>query len=693
MKRIVFDFETRSMCDLKKSGGFKYSLDSTTQPTCLAFKVVGGYKIYFLDFKMVNTLWANLPKELKDLWEKFINEGYEFTAHNAFFERCIYQNILVNRYGWPVIPPQLYRCTAAKAAACALPRNLEGAGEAMHLTVQKDRRGYSAMMKTCKPTKAWTAWKKAREEIGSGKKIGAKKKEVAERSEPKVFLDPEDDLATWGTLYTYCKIDVRSEEELDRALPDLTPHEQEIWHLNQELNWRGVPIDLPTVKKITAIMAAEAKEKLQELDHLTMGLVTRPGARQSILDYLKLDGVDLPDIRSKTVEDSLSGFLLTEDARRLLEIRKALSLSSTKKYQSFINRATGDERVRDILLYHGASTGRDTGTGIQVHNLPRGLIKMKKGNPYSAVDDVVAYDRDMLSLIYGEDLSLLFSAILRNMIQATPGFELFVADFSKIEVAVLWWLSDNKPGLKILRDGLDPYKYMAAANTGKKYAEIADDGNDRQLGKAQVLGCGFGMGAVKFQTTAWEMYRLKLTEDQSKLAVKNYREANSAVPIYWRALEEAAVAAVENGRRYAVGQCFFEVSDNFLWATLPSGRKLAYREPRISWRETDWGPRKTLEFMAVNSKTKKWGPERTWGGTLTENIVQAVARDLMMSAALRLEKSGYRVLLTVHDEAICEGVKGFGSVEDFTKIMCEIPSWGKGLPIEAKGWRGPRYRK
>lgn len=692
-KRITHDFETRSRADLKKVGAYKYSLDPSTQPTCLAAKFHGMDALMFLTFEEVNRPWRQIPVPFRYQWTKAIEEGYEFSAHNSFFERCIYDNILVRRYGWPPIDPRQRRCTAAKAAACALPRNLQGAGEALKLSVQKDRRGYVAMMATCKPTKHWVAWRRAQDDIAAGKKLTMTRR-IACKDEPKAFLEPDDAPDVWHTLYRYCMIDVQAEEAIDDVLPDLIPAEQEIWHLNQKLNWRGLRIDLPTVKKVVDIMAVESKKKLKELDSLTMGLVTKPGARKSILEFLALEGVTLPDLRAKTVEDRLKGFDLSEDMHRLLEIRKALSLTSTKKYQAFLNRADAEGRIRDILLYHGASTGRDTGVGVQPHNFPRGMIRVDKNRPYAHVENVVECDHEMLQLLYGESLGLLFSAILRNMIIPDDGYELFVADFSKIEVAVLWWLAGNEPGLKILRAGLDPYKYMAAANTGRKYQEITDEGDDRQLGKAQVLGCGFGMGGPKFQKTAWDMYRLKLTEEQSATAVKNYRTANAAVPVLWRAYEQAAVAAVENPLDvYTAGRCTFQVLNRFLWVKLPSGRRLAYRDPQIAWRESEYGPRKTLEFWAVNSKTKKWALERTWGGTLTENFVQAIARDLMMPAMVRLEEKGYHALLMVHDEGICQKRKQRGNVPEFTGILCETPSWGAGLPLEAKGWSGPRYRK
>jgi DNA polymerase bacteriophage-type len=678
LKRIVFDFETRSQCDLKKAGGFKYSLDPSTQPTCMAFKSSKYPSVFLLDFKMVNTPWEELGKPFKKDWQGFIDEGYLFTAHNVFFDRCIYENILVRRYGWPLIPKELYRCTAAKAAACALPRSLEKAGEALKLSTQKDRRGYAAMMATCKPTKAWTAWKKY-QCVGSPK-------------EPPIFLEPKDAPHIFDTLYEYCKIDVRVEELLDDALPDLSSQELEIWQLNQEINWRGIRIDIPTVEKIVDIMAEESKIKLRELDSLTMGLVTKPGARQSILDFLEIEGVKLPNLQKKTVEDSLEGFDLSSDMRSLLELRKALSLSSTKKYQAFLNRAGSDDRVRDITMYHGASTGRESGTGVQLQNLPRPLIETDKERPYSHVENIIECDTETLKLLYGDSLGVLFSAVLRNMIIPSPGCELFVADFAKIEVAVLWWLAGNESGLELLRAGADPYRVMAIVNTGKQSEDITEE--DRQLGKAQILGCGFGMGAAKFQKTAWDMYRLKLTETQAKIAVDNYRRTHYKVPEFWREIEKTAVNTVESKNyTFKTHSTKWFLRRDFLFCELPSGRKLAYREPQIAWRESEYGTRKTLEFFAVNSKTKKWGLERTWGAILVENVVQAVARDLLMWATLRLEKAGYKVLFTCHDEALCERPIGEGSAKEFIEVMCEVPPWAKGCPIEAKGWKGPRYKK
>lgn len=680
--KLTSDFETRSACDLKKSGAYKYSLDPSTQPTCFSFKTPGT-PVRLLRFHEINKHWSDHDASFKRAWTHHIATKL-FSAHNAFFEICIYKNILVRRYGWPDIPFRLWRCTAAKAAACALPRNLEGAGSALELKTQKDKWGHAAVMATCKPTRQWVAWKK---KIGFG---------ASKLFEPPMFLEPNAAPDVWKRLYHYNEIDTLAEEELDNTLPDLSSFEQEIWFLNIQLNWRGIKIDIPTVKKIVDLMETEKGSRLREMDILTMGAVTKPGARQSIMDFLEAEGTRISDIKKKTIEDALKNPTVSGSAKRLLELRQLLSKTSTRKYQAFINRSNLDNRVRDILMYHGASTGRDTGTGCQFQNLPRPLIKQKD---IDYVLDILQEHNtegvmDWIKFLYG-DPARVFSSLIRSMLIPSKGKELFVADFSKIEVAVLWWLADNKPGLRVLQSGKDPYKYQAAANTGETYDDIADDGDDRQLGKCQVLGCGFGMGWERFlETAALPPYNLTLTEEQARFAVNSYREANAAVPVLWKNYEKAMVTAIEEHKNVTINKCSFYVRDNFLWIRLPSGRRLAYRNPSIGMRENDWGPQKTVEYWAVNPKTKKWNKEITWGGKIVENVVQATARDLMMNPLPKLESLGYQILLTVHDEVISEKEINKGSVKEFCSILCARPIWtDEELPLEAKGWKGMRYRK
>lgn len=663
IKRLTLDFETQSRCDLKKAGAWKYSLDPTTKPTCLAFKARGDARIHFLDYYLVNKPWNEIPVPFQVLWCDFIKAGYEISAHNIFFDAAIYFNILVKRYGWPVINRSRFRCTAAKAAACALPRNLEGAGSAMRLHIQKDKVGYLAMIKSCKPTK------------------------------DNVLLTPAEAPEIFETLYKYCKIDVLAEESLDIVLPDLIFSEQQIHHVDQLMNSRGIAVDIGAVNKITDIMAVEDKIKRRELDKTTMGLVASPGARKAILDFLALDGIILPDLKAKTVGDILEEGKITGDAKTLLLLRKALSKTSTKKYQAFQNRCCPDGRVRDVLLYHGASTGRWGGTGVQPQNFPRGAIKGL--NIEAAIADIMECDVPTLKLLYGENLSILFSAVLRGMFIPTKGMELFVADFAKIEVAVLWWLADHDYGLELLKSGRDPYIALAETIFRVPYDEVNED--QRALGKASILMCGFQAGAKRFRDTARDIYGLILSEKQAQLAVDSYREVHEPVRNLWYTYQMAAIEAVENRSLVKINHCEFSVkkfgSMNFLVVVLPSGRPLYYCDPSIVWVDTDFGKRKQLQYWAVNSLSKKWNQERTYGGKLTENIVQATARDLLAPAMLRLETAGYQMLLTVHDEVIAECSIGKGDIDEFISILCEVPEWGTGMPIEAKGFTALRYRK
>jgi DNA polymerase len=218
------------------------------------------------------------------------------------------------------------------------------------------------------------------------------------------------------------------------------------------------------------------------------------------------------------------------------------------------------------------------------------------------------------------------------------------------------------------------------------------------------------MGWKNFRDTAYRLYRLKLTNRQSFDAVKSYRAANKPVETLWNVYEDAAIEAVETGKLVEAGKCKFFTKDSFLWVELPSGRRLAYREPQIAYRAVTYvalemvegveceiqrtgNPKKTLQFLGLDKSKKKLQTEFTHGGVLTENIVQATARDLMMPALVRLEKAEYRVLLSVYDEGVCQKPKGQGDVKEFVDILCEPPGWAPGLPLEAKGWRGPRYRK
>lgn len=717
------DFETQSECDLKKAGAYEYSMHPTTRVLCLAFKIPSNSKVPLFDFYQMQKEWREFPRVFRCQWLQWIKESpYVFSAHNSFFETCIYNNVLVRRLGWPEIPVYKRRCTAAKAAAMAIPRNLADAGAVMRLPTQKDFEGHQVMLKLCKPTSAWKQWTEVKKLIASGRRVGPKKQKIADKPEPLKFYMPKTSPEEFAKLYHYCKIDVIAEELLDEKLPDLNPFEQKLWFIDQKINLRGIRVDMEVVNKISKVMEAESRTMNNELDILTMGLVSSGNARNAILDFLTIEGLEMPDLRAKTVEDFLTNGKASGDAKKILEIRRALSKSSTAKYATFQRRAASDGRVRDILLYHGASTGRWGGVGIQPQNFPRGIIK----DIFEAIHRIKTCSLDELKLLYGENLMPLFSSVLRGMFVSSSDSIMHVQDWNAIECRITFWLAGHEEGLQMFRDGRDPYKEMAMDIYVKQLLDITDD--ERQVGKAAVLGCGFQMGERKFITSAWDVYRARVTKEVSRIAVKAYRKKHYPVTEMWNNYNEAAILAVENpSKKYRVGKVKFYIESDFLKIELPSTRKLAYAYPKIEMgtvakmkekdgeifyvsnlydfkaalqrgaKKVDSFKSKRLTYMAVNHKAKKidceipkWTREKTYGGKLTENIVQAVARDLLAAAIVEADREGFQVLMHSHDEMVAESLN---SIKDLKEVMEALPPWAEGLPLKASGWSGDRYRK
>jgi DNA polymerase bacteriophage-type len=362
-------------------------------------------------------------------------------------------------------------------------------------------------------------------------------------------------------------------------------------------------------------------------------------------------------------------------------------MSSLKKYPAFIER-TRDGVLRDTTMYHAASTGRAGGTGIQPHNFPRGSLK----DTDLAIDMIMQSSTDELKMLYGANLSPLFSSCLRGMFTAAPSKILEVADYSSIEVRVLFWLANHSEGLRLFIDKKDPYVAMAIYLLNKKAEEITPE--ERQLGKAVILGSGFGLGWKKFIITAKLMYGLEVDEPTAKRAINTYRQVHKPVKDMWYNYERGFINAIENPRtRTLINKCTFFIEKEFLKIRLPSGRDLSYFRPSVFWGKTDWGDsRKQIKYWGEDSQTKQWRPEKTYGGKIAENVTQAVARDIMESGKVNIEKSGREVLLTVHDEIVAQG-KPPGDIKEFERLICTLPAWAKGCPIDAKGYTSFRYKK
>lgn len=656
MTTLHIDFETFSAADLPSCGLDNYASDPTTGVHCMAF---------CFDDEPVE-LWhphGKWPHGRVGVLEHVANGG-TVVAHNAAFELAIWNKVCVPKYGWPILHATQLRCTMAQAYAMSLPGGLDKASNALGIDQKKDLVGARVMMQLAKPKADGTLWK------------------------------PEDSPEKFEKLYAYCKQDVEVERELDNRMMQLSDDEQRVWVADYIINQRGVQVDLPSIDAAIKLVEIEKARLDKEMLRVTGGVVGKCTEVQLLIKWIKTQGVDLKGLAKADVLDALTDSDLPRSVRQALNLRKEAAKSSTAKLIAMKNRASRDGRVRGCFQYHGASTGRWAHRGIQPGNLPRPRIGIKP----SHIQEMIGMlgSRDTLDMNYGPVLDALADCI-RGMITAGPGRELIAMDFSAIEARVLAWLAGEEKVLDIFRTHGKIYEHAAGGIYNKKLEEVNKD--ERQIGKVAVLALGYGGGVGAFQSMA-RVYGVKVEDDKADEIKKAWRDSHKKIVHYWYDLEGAAINAVELGVVCKAGapgrQVAFKKSGSFLWCKLPSGRVLCYPYPQIKEIETPWGePKSALVFMSVNGTTQKWEETKTYGGSLAENITQAVARDLLAEAILRLEDNGYPVVMHVHDEAVVEiPADSPKDIEHrIEEIMAIVPTWAKGLPVAAEGWRAFRYRK
>lgn len=635
---IYIDFETRSELDIKSVGAWKYSCHPSTEVLCIAS--------FNPEYSQIDLF----RKEKLNISLPLFKPGESFEAHNAFFEYAIWHNIMVSRYGWPVVPEDQWYCSAAKAAYHGLPRKLEDAGKALNLDVQKDAEGSRLMLQMSKPRPNW-------------KKTG---------KSPKWF----EDKARLERLYEYCKQDVRAEYALSQALDDLPRTERKLWLLDQKINRRGIYCDVELANSAIEIIETLEADANLELHRITDGMVSTPNQRDRILTWLADECYRPEDLTADTVEWELKNGRLTPNARRVLEIRQLHSKASTKKFTAMIDRADEiDWRIRDTLFFHGAHTGRWTGTGIQPQNYYRPDFERPEIE-LLAIPAILRHDADELEFLFGSPITPLSSS-LRATLCAAPGHDLIGADYASIEARVLLWLVKDKDALELIEQGIDLYVDMAAAIYGIPSEQVTKA--QRQLGKTAILGLGYGMGVDKFFSTC-SNFGIKIDYFLAEKTVSIYRQKYRKVVRFWWQINQHAINTTGP----------FSKHGRFLQLRLPSGRPLHYCDPELTLNRFH---EPALSYMSINPRTQKWEREETYGGKLTENMVQAISRDIMALGMLRAENAGYPIVMTVHDEVVAEVSKEFGSVDEFVHLFCQKEKWYKDCPVSAEGWRGERYRK
>lgn len=665
----VIDYETYSELPLPDVGSYEYARHPSTEILCVAWRVgsraeLPTAKTLTWDMRTeTNENKCNFAPLLRTLRDPTII----LVAHNALFEQMITRYVFAEKVMSSIpylkeIPVSRWQCTASFAAACALPRKLEGACSALGLTAQKDMEGNRLIKKWCKPKKP-------------------SKKNPNTR---------HDDPAEFARIVEYCANDITAQTGLFLRLPPLNALEKKVWQLDQEINMRGFRVDRPLVRKTLKMIDQELTHLTARTEELTDYQLQSTNQRVAMLDWLTTQGVGLPDLKAKTVQDALTENLASGDAKELLEIRQAVSKTSTAKYEAFELRSRTNGRVRDILMYHGAGPGRWSGRGIQPQNFPRGTIK----NTIQACEIMATGDLELVRQIYGNPMEV-FASCLRGQIIAPKGKTLDVCDYSGVEARGVFWLADHQEGIKAFNEGRDMYSELAVDIYRKPLKQILKDSIERFVGKQATLGCGYQMGWKKFISTCAN-FGQAIDEATARAAVTAYRTKHAPVVKLWSNIQMAAMAAIRNpGKRYCINKTKWFVKDSFLWCELPSGRRIAYYQPTISFEMTEWKEKRpVIKHWGVDSLTKRWVQQKVYGGLLVENVVQGICRDLMAEAMLRIEATGHwQIILTVHDELVAERVKDQESYAEFERLMCVLPEWAKRFPIKAEGWTGERYRK
>lgn len=650
--RIHGDFETYSEVDLRQVGSYRYANHPSTEVLMLNWSYDGDDEVY---------TWfpgQRLPKHLTSK----IEEGWEFEAHNSGFERAVWEAIMVKKHGAPITEIEQWSCTAIRAAAAGLPRALDKALAAMGSEERKDPEGTRLIQMFSKP-----------------RKVPRKQKWVRTR--------PEDKPEEFKKFVKYGIQDVVAEKWLSKNIPELHPMFRKLAVLDMRMNERGIPIDVESVQKAEDIVE-ELRAKLNaRIRRLSGGI--NASQRDKFLEVLQEMQVDLDNLQARGIKDLLKkkNHGLSDKAVELLTMRLEVGKASTGKLDAMLRCAIpGRNVVCGAFLMNGAHTGRYAGRLIQPQNYTRGFLKPHQ---MKLVFDLIRFgDADLFDIFFDSPIDMI-SQSMRGFIKAPDGYQFYVVDYKAIEARILAWCCDHKVMLKAYRDGLDVYRIMAGLLFNKKPEDVTTE--ERRIGKNLVLGCGYGLGGKNFVGYC-EKEGLYIEEAFAVKAVKIYRKGAQPIVESWGEVERAAVGAVKTpGTSHRACKTTWKTEGRWLTCKLPSGRKLRYMDPRVE-RGQKFG--KPCDILSFRTEFKgKWIRERTWGGTLIENIVQAMACDVMVEGMFSAEDAGYPVIGTVHDELITMRKKGTGNIHKLEKIACQLKPWMQGIPLESEGFECIRYRK
>lgn len=687
---LWLDLETYSDIDIK-NGAYKYAEGAEI--------ILFSYAIDDAPARVVDI--AHGEKYPPAVVDAFNNPDCTLIAHNAQFDRTVLKKFV------PVVSnPCRWKDSMIKAYSLSLPGSLAALCEYCGLPVDKakDKEGGMLVRKFCVP-----------------QKLGFR------------ILPPASD-ADWQKFVNYARLDVEAMREIWKRLPGWndTPQFWAEWHIDQDINDRGMRIDLELASCAIGASAEVAEKSNATVQRITGGRAKTAGQRDVLMSFLESLGYDVKDMRKSTLEYALEDPALPDEARELILARLQAAKASVKKYDALIRSTCSDGRLRGCLLFCGAQkTGRWAGRLFQPQNLPRGTL-----SPDQVLTAIEAIKTGTAGLLY-DDVNAVASSCLRGTIIAPAGAKLVVADLSNIEGRVLAWLAGEKWKLDAFRaydrgEGVDLYKATYARTFGIKPADVTK--KQRQIGKVLELAMGYmgGVGSFLAFATAygvdlkelaahtlesldkntltlaheqWDFFKSRnMTNGLDEItwsalnAIKlAWRGAHPAITRFWRAVE-LRVAACFDGAVPANEYCpvDFRLTKFGLACRLPSGRVMAY--PRAE-PPADDSERCLFKYYAPLKVRKGFAMSRTHAGKIVENITQAVARDVLAANLARVEAAGYQIVLSVHDELITEtlDVSGFCelgySADELAALMATPPKWAKDLPLAAAGFESYRYKK
>jgi len=705
-------------------GAAVYAEHPSTEVLCLFYDLKDG---------VGPELWTPHHSDPPFRLLEHVGKGLPLEAWNSMFEFLIWSHVCTRLYGWPAIPREQIFCAAAKSRRFGLPGKLEIAANVVGKELKHAADGKRMLNRYSIPRNPT-------------------------KNDLRLRIDPWEDGLEGIGLYSYCRQDIVSEASVSSVCPDLDDKELAIWRLDQRINLRGVPVDMPAVVSAVKVLDYMEIKYNAEMARLTNGDANTCSEVAAIQNNLWMNyGLRMHSLDDEAVTTALKGEL-HPTARRILLIRKKMASAGAKKLRAMQRLASYDNRVRDQYIYHGPHTGRWSSGGLQLHNMKSSgpdlhlcpscqvyygpgdfdcctscgtVATAEKAESWSiesmtsVINTLHNYPEEPANVetILGDQTLDALAGSIRGLICAPAGKDFLCSDYSAIEAVVLAALAGEEWRLEVFRTHGKIYEQTAADITGKTlqyyidyYSQNGGHHSDRKpFGKIPELASGYAgwigawkaFGADEFFDDDAIKDKIKAWRAKSPMIVELWGGQWRKHPDRWEfsaelyGLEGMAISAVLNpGHTYRYRLISYLYENDILYAQLPSGRLMHYHQPRLAEVQDRFSKNMKwdLSYMTYNTNPMKgkigWVRVHTYGGMLTENVTQAVARDIFAHGMLNVEAAGYPLMLHTHDEMMSEVDEGFGSVEEYERLMCDLPAWCNDWPIRAEGgWRGKRYRK